>query len=266
MALDKKNQSSIQAGAGLKRGLLAGYFDDLLKSPDDPGAPLVESNDPEFEDKSSAAISKAKDASPPEENVSTVVSGPSPSAVNEESFSETPAAQSEFQNDDNSQALPEEETAAPATLDTSTVKTDWEADNFDALLVKLDHASLAIPLLLIGSVYKTEQSLVSIANQPAWFLGIYPHNGQNIKVLDTQYLVTNETLRSGKDAPPKFILTIADSPYGLACCGVEKVIKLNRADIRWRAENRNKQWYRGIVTEYMCILLDAQQLLEEWLQ
>jgi len=265
MAIDKKNQSSIQTGAGLKRGVLAGYFDDLLKSPDDPGAPLVESNDPEFEDKSNAAISKVKDTSPPEKNASSVVSKSSPIAVHEESFSEPPPAQSEIP-EDNSQTLPEEKTAAPATLDASTVKTNWEADNFDALLVKLDHASLAIPLLLIGSVYKTEQNLVSIANQPAWFLGIYPHNGQNIKVLDTQYLVTNEALDSGQDAPPKFILTIANSPYGLACCGVEKVIKLNRTDIRWRAENRNNQWYRGIVTEYMCILLDAQLLLGEWLE
>lgn len=265
MASDKKNERSTSADIDLKRGVLASYFDDLLKPPDELDLPVVESNDPEFKDRSSAPSSKISGNSPLEKNVSDVVFETPPTAGNDECFNKAPTAQHELQNDD-SQTWPEKITAAANTLDVSTIKANWEADNFDALLVKLDHASLAIPLLLIGSVYRTEQKLVSIANQPVWFLGIYPHNGQNIKVLDTQYLVTNQTLGSAHDAPPKFILTIADSPYGLACCDVEKVIKLSRADIRWRAENRNKQWYRGIVTEYMCILLDAQRLLEEWLQ
>ena len=265
MAIDKKNRRSSNADKGHKHGVLAGYFDDLLKSPDEQDVPLVGSNDPEFEDKPSATVSKAKDASTPEKNASSVVLKASPiAAAQGESVSEPLPAQSDTP-EDNSQILPEEKTAAPASLEVPTVKTSWESDNFDALLVKLDHASLAIPLLLIGSVYKAEQNLVSIVNQPPWFLGIYPQNGQNIKVLDTQYLVTNQPLGMGHDAPPKFILTIPNSPYGLACCGVEKVIKLNRADIRWRPENRNKQWYRGIVTEYMCTLLDVQLLLEEWL-
>lgn len=141
---------------------------------------------------------------------------------------------------------------------------DWQAEEFEVLMVKLDHASIAIPLLLIGSVYKINQPLIHIVRYPAWTLGVFVHHGKNFHVLDTQQLIGSRPPGLGVNLQPDYILTVAGSSYALACEDIDTVIKINRRDVRWRKQDGTKYWYRGILNSRMCILLDVHKLLEEW--
>jgi chemotaxis signal transduction protein len=260
MLEDTKVPPSDRASSSPRRRVLSGYFDDLLKSPEESDLPFAESNDPEFSPQFKSNMISDTALCEGEGAADTPML--CPDAVNQEQFHEQ-ASESIEELALACAQVSLSESEDHVDQDASVSTTQWDTHRFDALLVELDHASLIIPLLLIGNVCKCDHNLVHIAGQPPWFLGIYTHNGQNIKVLDTQFLVTNKSSQIESNLKPQYILTIPNSAYGFSCRGVQKVVKLKKEDVSWRAEKRDKKWYRGIVTKHMCVLLDIQQLLEE---
>ena len=248
MSSDKGKNCSLKPVSASKQEVLAGYFDDLLKLPDESD----EANEQSNAEKTFVSAF----LTPDEPSTAS-------KAVNEEYF-EQREADASLGLSSQDYIVEDKKTEKNKKIDYQSLeKICWEADNFDVLLVKLNEASIAIPLLLIGSVYKCESPLVHIANQASWFLGLYRHSEQTINVLDTQQLVSGKFLDAGEENQPAYVLTIAGSQYGLACSGVEKVVKLKKQEVRWREGKVNKQWYRGILIEQMCILLDVQKLMEE---
>lgn len=152
----------------------------------------------------------------------------------------------------------------PLVIKTQTLP-DWARSSFEVLLVRLHHVKIAVPLLQIGMVCKIETHLVNLANTPSWFMGLYPQKGINTKVLDTDLLLNTVNLSSGKTVDYRYFLTLAGSQYALACCQIEKVIRLTPDGVRWRTMNDNSLWNRGILPTQMCVLIDTCALLEQWL-
>lgn len=139
---------------------------------------------------------------------------------------------------------------------------EWANSTFEALLIRLNHAQIAVPLLQIGMVCKIESDFIRLLNMPSWFVGLYPKKGVNIKVLDTDAILDDMQSLSANVTNYRYFLTLTDSQYALACCQIEKVIRLKSDDIRWRKSNDNKTWYRGTLPSQMCILVDICALLE----
>ena len=151
---------------------------------------------------------------------------------------------------------------SPPPITAARVLPEWAHSTFEVLLVRLNHAQIAVPLLQIGMVCKIESDFIRLVNMPSWFMGLYPQKGINIKVLDTDALLNNAQSSSANVTNYRYFLTLTDSQYALACCQIEKVVRLTPEGVRWRTLNDNKLWYRGILPSQMCILVDTYALLE----
>lgn len=146
----------------------------------------------------------------------------------------------------------------PAAIETHP---DWAAKPFEVLLLRLNHVQVAIPLLQIGMVCKIENDVRRLANAPDWFLGLYPYKGKNIKVLDTSHLLNDIPGSDSTASAYRYFVTIAAEHYALTCMNIEKVVKLQVDMVRWRPSRESNAWNVGIIPSQMCILLDAELLL-----
>lgn len=138
---------------------------------------------------------------------------------------------------------------------------DWATKPFEVLLLRLNQHHLAIPLLHIGMVCKIENDVRRLANAPDWFLGLYPYKGKNIKVLDTLHVLKDMSESDSTANPYRYFVTIGAQHYALACMNIEKVVKLQVDMVRWRSWRESNPWNVGIIPSQMCILLDAEALL-----
>lgn len=139
----------------------------------------------------------------------------------------------------------------------------WAQGEFDALLIKVAGVSVAVPLFQVQKIHKISAPLVKLANHPDWLLGLYSHRGHTIHVLDIRQLISVKSTSAQHDWQAGHIVVSENGRFGFACEEVDKIIKLENKDVRWRNSVKNKVWYLGIISEYMCIFVDIQQLFAE---
>lgn len=155
--------------------------------------------------------------------------------------------------------------AAPISAQaTQAVTKAWcldDAAQFQCLVFETGGFTLAVPLTQLNGVLPYS-AVTPMPGHAAWFLGLKPHLGAHIKVVDTAALLTQH--QHGPPAPPRdaekmrYIVLIDDAKWGLACDKVSEVITLDAGALRRRAQHTTQPWLIGTVTERLCTLLDAQ--------
>ena len=139
----------------------------------------------------------------------------------------------------------------------------WTQHKFDALLIKVAGVTVALPLFQVQKIHKINKPLVKLADRPGWFLGLYSYSGRTIQVLDIRQLISVKSNNVRNDWLSGHIIEFESGLYGFACEEVDKIIKLENKDVRWRNNEKDKAWYMGIIAHQMCIFVDMQQLLTE---
>jgi len=130
-------------------------------------------------------------------------------------------------------------------------------------LVKVGELRLAMPLIHLCGVRRPSGQLCRVPEQPRWSLGITTggSDGQ-IQVVDTAKLLGRA------HAPTHYfdlhIVIVAPERWGLACDGVEKLVRVAASDVRWRAQRDNDPWFAGVVSGELCSFIDVPALVT-WL-
>lgn len=159
---------------------------------------------------------------------------------------------------------------APAPAVAAAVETGvpaWAQPSFDALMFRVAGSlTLSVPLLKLHGIVPWSP-VTAVPGHASWFLGILPHRGVQVKVIDIARFVIpeNHTARATiNTAPDRFkrIVLIGDGEWGLACDDIGMVLKLAPDKVRWRTVAGNRPWLAGMVTEQMCALLDADKIVE----
>ena len=154
-----------------------------------------------------------------------------------------------------------EESKVPSFM--ATPARTWAQGKFDALLIKIAGVTVAVPLFQVQKIHKINKPLVRLADRPDWFLGLYSYSGRTIQVLDIRQLISVKSNNVRNDWLSGHIIEFESGLYGFACEEVDKIIKLENKDVRWRNNEKDKAWYMGIIAHQMCIFVDMQQLLTE---
>lgn len=133
----------------------------------------------------------------------------------------------------------------------------WAQNRFDCLLFKVDGLALAVPMLLLGTIYQMDGEITSLFDQPEWFLGLLRvHDGRNIRVVDTAQLVMPERYRPEAVESLSYAIGIHDCDWAMGCHEVIGSITLTPEDVKWRTERTRRPWLAGTVVEHMCALID----------
>lgn len=135
----------------------------------------------------------------------------------------------------------------------------WAARRFDCLLFKVDGLALAVPMVLLGTIFPMDNELTPLFGQPDWFLGLLSvTDKRNIKVIETARLVMPERYREEAAQTLKYAVGIHGCDWALACHEVVGSITLEPDEVKWRSERTRRPWLAGTVVEHMCALIDLE--------
>lgn len=146
---------------------------------------------------------------------------------------------------------------------------EWGRQPFESLVFKVGgFLSLAVPLVKLNGIIKwpEEHQLTAMPGHSEWFLGLLPHRGKQVKVIDIAKFVIPENHKSRAalllEREFRHIILIKDGEFGLVCDGLGEVLKLGPEDMRWRDDRTSRPWLAGTITEKMCALLDIDHFSE----
>lgn len=158
--------------------------------------------------------------------------------------------------------------ASPVSLDTPPPRTGGEdlppwAELFQAMLFRVAGLTLAVPLEELGGVVEFDaDQLTEMPGHAEFFLGLMPHQGKSVPVVDTARLVfpPEKLQQLAGDDPLKRVrrvVLIDEARWGLACDDVDEVITLRKDEVRWRSDRTRRRWLLGTVIQHMCALVDT---------
>ena len=142
----------------------------------------------------------------------------------------------------------------------------WGTSPFKALFFNVGEITLAAPLEKLGGVLTQCDEITVMPGNAARYLGVMVHRGNPIRILDFENLIAelsgeSSALKGSERAAPKHVILIEGAGTGIACRDVAEVEQILPDDVRWRTGTTKHPWYRGIVIEKMCALLDIDVLL-----
>ncbi|MCF6325193.1 MAG: chemotaxis protein CheW [Gammaproteobacteria bacterium] len=153
-----------------------------------------------------------------------------------------------------------------AVVDSVDQIPEWGMAPFKALFFNVGDTTLAVPLEKLSGILTECDDIKVMPGNAKRYLGVLVHRGKTIRVIDFEALVTElsgepRVLSSGEVLPPNRIILIEGERIGIACRDVTDVEEIKTNDVRWRVGSTKRPWYRGIVVEKMCALLDVDALL-----
>lgn len=138
--------------------------------------------------------------------------------------------------------------------------------SFPTLVFRVDELRLALPLHLLGGIQRRDKPLTPLVGRAEWFLGLMPHEPDNINVVDTGRYLLGDKYRPELVDGYRYVIRIGDTAWGLACTDLCATRGLNQDDVRWYDSNPRRPWLAGMIKEDRCALLNAQALVEAFEQ
>ncbi|MCF6194728.1 MAG: chemotaxis protein CheW, partial [Kangiellaceae bacterium] len=123
-------------------------------------------------------------------------------------------------------------------------------DQFQTLVFDVNQLPLAVPLVKLGGIINiSEQDITPLVGTPNWFMGLVPHEGRNLLVVDTQqFLMPEKSTADNREY--SFLIVLDDSNWALACHAVGDAKVLTPEQVRWSSRNSKRPWFAGMVLEY----------------
>ncbi|MEO6696980.1 MAG: chemotaxis protein CheW [Gammaproteobacteria bacterium] len=150
---------------------------------------------------------------------------------------------------------PQADHAEPAAFVEGTPA--WAQAPFQCLLFKTAGLTLGIPLFKLNGITPWSSDITPMPGHSPAFLGLLPHHGGQVKVIDTAQVVMPKQKSATRH---HYIVLIAGGEWGLTCESVSEVVTLHPDQVRWRTPQGIRPWLAGTVKDRMCALLDAGEL------
>lgn len=150
-------------------------------------------------------------------------------------------------------------TNAPAVSAEPVAVPPQPAAPFACLLFKAGGFHLAAPLDRLGGVVPWAP-LTLLPAQAAHILGLLPHLGKQVQVLDPLPLLHPRAAARSRSHVVHSIVLSASREWGLACEAVNGIVTVHPERVRWRSGAAAQPWFSGIISDWMCVLLDMDVL------
>lgn len=136
-------------------------------------------------------------------------------------------------------------------------------ESFQTLIFEVGKLPLAVPLVKLGGIHVySEEDVTPIFGTPDWFKGLIPSEEGNIMLVDTARLIMPEKYDAiESDLNYKYAILLDDTRWALACSQVKEAKTLQLDDIRWAQKGSRREWFAGMVVQFMCALLEVDSLI-----
>lgn len=136
----------------------------------------------------------------------------------------------------------------------------WAQSDFDALLLQVDHFTVAVPLITLGHIQPITDAMTPIFGQAPWFMGMQSSANSRCRVVNTALFIMPERYNPSFPQTAKYVVSINGLSWALAVSKVNQPIRLGPDGVRWRKDRSTQPWAAGVVKEHMCVLIDIPRL------
>lgn len=135
-------------------------------------------------------------------------------------------------------------------------RPSWAASAFRVLLFGIGGYRFALPLIRMRSVALLPEDRVRLPGQPSWHLGVTRLRGGQVLMVDLGLLVGIEARCSAA----RYLLVVGDGNVALVCDRIDDAALVRPEQVRWRRRGGGGAWLAGLLSEAMCVLLDADAI------
>jgi len=136
---------------------------------------------------------------------------------------------------------------------------DWRDKPFQTLLFRAQGVGFAAPLIRLHGVVPWSDEISDLPDTPAWFVGLFPYRGRNVRVVDTATLIM-QGQKFDVETRPGHIVVLNNGRWGMTCNGLHEVLTVAPESVQWRADLAARPWLAGTLREKLCALLDVDAL------
>lgn len=145
----------------------------------------------------------------------------------------------------------------------------WAQIPFDCLLLELAGMSLLVPAMSVAYVERINKKVTRIPLDMEAFKGVITLRERSVAVVDLFSLIAESATHDEEQSMRvdthhvDHAVVMEEGHYALACDGVKKMITLEQEDVRWNKASFNNPMFSGIVTEFMCPLINIDNLYDQ---
>lgn len=126
------------------------------------------------------------------------------------------------------------------------------------LMFQVAGHDLCIPLIDMGSVAPlNEKVMTRLPDTPPWLLGVLPHRGQNLRIVDSAVLLGIEGRHMEMET--LHVLVFADEDFAITCECLGQVVYLQDEEIKWLPPDSGGL-SMGTVRESLSTLLSPDKI------
>lgn len=138
----------------------------------------------------------------------------------------------------------------------------WAQSRFEVLLFEMHGVKFAAPLIELGLIHNIDRELTKLAGHPDWVAGILPMQGRSILVVDTLKALMPDKAYQTNATDYKYVITINNSQWGLACSKLIKTLSMEPQQVKWRPVRGSRTWLVGTVLDQMCSMVEVKVLAQ----
>ncbi|HET8707584.1 MAG TPA: chemotaxis protein CheW [Pseudomonadales bacterium] len=138
----------------------------------------------------------------------------------------------------------------------------WARKRFEVLLFEMHGVKFAAPLIELGLIHNLDKELNKLAGHPDWVAGILPLQGKSTLVVDTLKALMPDKAEQSEAVDFKYVITINNSHWGLACSKLIKTLTMEPDQVKWRTVRSSRTWLVGTVLDQMCSMVDVKVLAQ----
>ena len=145
-----------------------------------------------------------------------------------------------------------------------TTLPKWAEQRFECLLIKVAGMKLLLPALSVLYIEHLNKKITRIPLGSAVLKGVVNLRGESLAVIDLFNLISADAGAEQSTQPGSqhinHVVVMEGGYYALACDVVEKILTINKDDIRWHPSSFNNPMFIGIATKHLCPLINIDNI------
>jgi purine-binding chemotaxis protein CheW len=144
----------------------------------------------------------------------------------------------------------------------------WGQKPFECLLVKAAGMKLMIPTMSVNYIERVNKKITGAPLETELCQGLITLREKSVAIIDLFSLVVGNDTNDNEQSmrlntnQVKQAIVMENGCYALSCDDVSQLITLNPEDVRWNRASFNNPMFIGIVTEYLCPIVNIDNLIE----
>lgn len=166
---------------------------------------------------------------------------------------------SEFDNDTETEQDRVEQSPIPV----------WGQKPFECLLIKSAGMDMMLPTMSVSHIERADKKISRLPVGAEVFHGVITSRDRTLAVMDLFSLITGNASADKEQSLQHsthhidHVIVMNDGSYALVCDDISRLITLNPEDVRWNRASFNNPMFAGIVTEYLCPIVNIDNLTQQ---